>query len=1077
MSSNVGSIRSLMIIRVKNVMMVFILKRNVLTLIVEHLISGKDKYAEDRHMYLEGKLDEERIRSKNKNKVKNIDSTNTDIIHLGSEKNIELNITRLIDKNNIQNRLRCTWIYAGRSFPTLVDTGASHSFIKEDQVNKITPNLIINKRKYKSSMFTAGGNLKDNIKAKITVICTFKLIDGEEISMPIEFLVATELNEWDIILGESFLGNKDLNATIHNKFISLNRNNNSYNIVLFHSKPHDCIGYARAAQRIYLAPSEEKKIYFDRYTSIKSGTVLIENDILLDSKFQLTPSVLKLENHKIQINIKNTGNEPLTIYENSNIGLIYKVPDDYEDQKMSFNNFINILTGHKCEFEENMDNSDISLYNSMIDNDDIDDDNFENDMDKLIENNKNIVYPQDSSTEFQDNLTFLPEPIKQLETWSYKDVNVRHLDKNKQERILNLLKGFEGCFATSKLDVGKTDLITCDMKVDKKHKSYMSQKQRYMPRDKLKVAQEAADVLLKSGVIQLSETPELKSNLCLVPRIEAGNIRDSTIAAKINQKNKNQVNTWRVCVDLRNLNACSIGNTSPSLTTLDSILAALRGKMVSNLDFSNGFFHIPLTKRSCPLTAFYLGDKIYEFCRLSQGYIYSPTIFIKFMQKIFSKEQFDLSKRILSENELKVIKDMTSFDSICVNFMDDLWIYSPMELGFDGHLICIKLVFSALARAKVKLGPKKCVFYTFDFKVLGIAVNSKESTMFIDEKKANAILMWGRPSSLAELNSRIFSLNYWEKFLPKLREVIAPWYLVLRSARFYWDTQCEEAFNQLKMLILADIRLNIPNEQDQLILATDASKISSSQVLFIRNKDGTLKICGCNSRIFSCQDARRDANFKESISLATGFKVFGPYLSLSSKPPIILCDAKNLMYISRLKERSILANNLVMYLTDMAKLYQYAVYSIPGPINFLADLLSRAFSQSRFINKDKYNLSKETAVQLPCLGPIFSIDPATLIKYFQSEMLPVKGDKGNRQKSLPRQLEPVLTLYMNRTLEERYIDTILLLKQISKKISSSKLNSTIEVEGTNNLRLSKDEIKHLINHDISKGSESKKQHS
>ena len=83
---------------------------------------------------------------------------------------------------------------------------------------------------------------------------------------------------------------------------------------------------------------------------------------------------------------------------------------------------------------------------------------------------------------------------------------------------------------------------------------------------------------------------------------------------------------------------------------------------------------------------------------------------------------------------------MTSFDSICVNFMDDLWIYSPMELGFDGHLICIKLVFSALERAKVKLGPKKCVFYTYDFKVLGIAVNSKESTMFIDEKKANAIL-------------------------------------------------------------------------------------------------------------------------------------------------------------------------------------------------------------------------------------------------------------------------------------------------------------------------------------------------
>ena len=37
---------------------------------------------------------------------------------------------------------------------------------------------------------------------------------------------------------------------------------------------------------------------------MKSGTVLIENDILLDENFPLTPSVLKLENHKTQINIK-----------------------------------------------------------------------------------------------------------------------------------------------------------------------------------------------------------------------------------------------------------------------------------------------------------------------------------------------------------------------------------------------------------------------------------------------------------------------------------------------------------------------------------------------------------------------------------------------------------------------------------------------------------------------------------------------------------------------------------------------------------------------------------------------------
>ena len=111
------------------------------------LTETKEEYAEDRHMYLEKKLDEKRTRSRNKNKVKNIDISNSEVIHLGSEKNIELNITNLIDKNNIQNRLRCIWIYASESFPTLVDTGASHSFIKEDQVNKITPHLILNRKK------------------------------------------------------------------------------------------------------------------------------------------------------------------------------------------------------------------------------------------------------------------------------------------------------------------------------------------------------------------------------------------------------------------------------------------------------------------------------------------------------------------------------------------------------------------------------------------------------------------------------------------------------------------------------------------------------------------------------------------------------------------------------------------------------------------------------------------------------------------------------------------------------------------------------------------------------------------
>ena len=277
-------------------------------------------------------------------------------------------------------------------------------------------------------MFTAGGSIKDNIKLKLTVICSFKLDNGANITIPIEFLVAEKLNDWDMILGESFLGNESLNASIHNQHISLYRDNTLYNIVLFHSKPHQAIGYVKSTEDIELAPLEEKKISIYKHTDIKSGTILIENDILLKENFKLTPSVLKLENPKTSISIKNIGDRPITIFKSSNLGLIYKISEDENNESMSFNNFINILTGRKYEIQNNTETSEIGLYNSIINEYEEDELNFENDIEELIKNNKDIVYPKDAANEFQDNLTFLPDPAEKLETWSYENVNINHLN-------------------------------------------------------------------------------------------------------------------------------------------------------------------------------------------------------------------------------------------------------------------------------------------------------------------------------------------------------------------------------------------------------------------------------------------------------------------------------------------------------------------------------------------------------------------------------------------------------------------------------------------------------------------------
>ena len=66
-----------------------------------------------------------------------------------------------------------------------------------------------------------------------------------------------------------------------------------------------------------------------------------------------------------------------------------------------------------------------------------------------------------------------------------------------------------------------------------------------------------------------------------------------------------------------------------------------------------------------------------------------------------------------------------------------------------------------------------------------------------------------------------------------------------------------------------------------------------------------------------------------------------------------------------MRERSILVQNLNSYLYEMSKLYNFQIFMIPGSINYLADVFSRAFSKSKYVCSDKYNLSKEAAENLP----------------------------------------------------------------------------------------------------------------
>ncbi len=87
-------------------------------------------------------------------------------------------------------------------------------------------------------------------------------------------------------------------------------------------------------------------------------------------------------------------------------------------------------------------------------------------------------------------------------------------------------------------------------------------------------------------------------------------------------------------------------------------------------------------------------------------------------------------------------------------------------------------------------------------------------------------------------------------------------------------------------LIALDIRLTIPERDEQLVLTTDASKIACSCILWVSRGD-SLRVVGCYSKLFSHTDSLKSIHFKETYALVLAFEHFKAYLLNTQKSVIV----------------------------------------------------------------------------------------------------------------------------------------------------------------------------------------------
>ena len=367
----------------------------------------------------------------------------------------------------------------------------------------------------------------------------------------------------------------------------------------------------------------------------------------------------------------------------------------------------------------------------------------------------------------------------------------------------------------------------------------------------------------------------------------------------------------RICVDLTRLNDSVCRERYP-LPVVDQILAQLAGaKIFSKLDANSGFWQIPLSPESIPLTTFITPFGRFCFHRLPFGITSAPEHF----------------QRRMSE----LLGDIEGV--VCM--IDDVLVHGKTPKEHDNRLY---RVLCRLQQEGLTLNKEKCKFSQNTVSFLGQVID--ESGVRPDPEKVNAIRNMPIPSNVGEVRRFLGTVNQMSKFAPNLADVTKPIRdLLVKGNQWVWAEPQQRAFNQVKQMLSTSPILALFDPQLDTVVSADASSFGLGAVLLQRQPEGQMKPVAYISRSMTPTEQRYAQIEKEALALTWACERFSDYLiglvfhiQTDHKPLVPLFSSKSLEELPLRVQR---------FRLRMLR-YQFTISHIPGKELVIADMLSRA---------------------------------------------------------------------------------------------------------------------------------------
>lgn len=367
--------------------------------------------------------------------------------------------------------------------------------------------------------------------------------------------------------------------------------------------------------------------------------------------------------------------------------------------------------------------------------------------------------------------------------------------------------------------------------------------------------------------------------------------------------------TFRLCVDYRELNNVTTSDKYPMPRIDDVLQLAKRTQYMSTLDLRSGYWQIGVNESDQNKTAFICALGLFKFKRMPFGLKNAPATFQRTIDKFKA-----------------VLQDVAVFA-----YLDDIIVLSG---NFEQHLGDLKKIFDRLHTFGLKANREKCHFFCDEIKFLGHIIT--KGGLKPSSGKVDAISKMEKPRNIRHVKTFLQTCSWFRKFIPNFSDVARPLTdLLKKNASWVWKDNQNSAFLELKRLLISAPILQQADENKPYILRTDASNYALGAVLLQIDENNDEHPIEYASRLLLPAERNYNTTEREALAVVWALTKFRGYVD--GNEVNVGTDHQALKWLLTLKTPSGRLARWVLLIQS----YNVKVNYTPGKVNVIADTLSR----------------------------------------------------------------------------------------------------------------------------------------